>query len=130
MTLQQPDVIRLNEDRWLLRSTYCFPDPVRGRSYCIPAGFEYDKASVPRAVWWLISPDDLGEVAPLVHDWCYAHGGAIPGAVTPYTRAEADALFNRHMSMDHVQAWKRRLAFRAVRTFGGSHWPEPVRMAA
>ena len=132
MTIEQPDIIRLSERRWKLRRTYVFKDRVRGRTIAIPAGFCCDLASVPRAVWLLISPSDLGEAAPLLHDWIYRHAGEIPGC-EPYKRWEADDLFNEVMAADNVQTWKRRLARQAVQKFGKGAFkksPDPMQRAA
>jgi len=57
-------------------------------------GFEFDFASVPRALWWLYPPagtkgNPYG-IAALIHDWLLTHhkiGGR------PITRKEADDIF-------------------------------------
>jgi hypothetical protein len=41
---------------------------------------------------------------------------------TRMTRAQADALFLRHMQEDGVPRVQAQWAFRAVRWFGGSSW--------
>lgn len=109
---------------WRLEEDYMYVDgPTR---LTVAAGFEFDLASVPRAFWWLISPFELSVTAPLMHDWLYAYGGRPPpGAAEPprtYTRKEADQLFRRIMEQEGVPAWRRTLAYYAVRLFGGSGW--------
>src|SRR5690606_14160663 len=58
-------------DRWMTTSSFdvflC-----DGTHIHIPVGFEYDKASVPRMVWWYLPRDDRHViVAALVHDYLY-----------------------------------------------------------
>lgn len=49
---------------------------------CIPAGFEFE-SSVPRALWWLFSPDDPDFLkSACIHDWLLENG---------FCRAMADA---------------------------------------
>ena len=58
----------------------------------------------------------------MVHDFLYRHRGKPPqGTVIPYrtfTRLEADRLFDRIMEQENVAAWRRAIAYRAVRLFG------------
>lgn len=88
----------------------------------IPSGFVCDLANVPRLLWWVIGPHELGLVAPLIHDALYRYRGALPLGWTldgwTCDRKEADVIFHRMMLADHVPAWKARLAYRAVRIFG------------
>jgi hypothetical protein len=115
---------RVGACRWRLERDYgCDHE---GRRVTIPGGFEFDLASVPRQVWWLVAPFELSIAAPLIHDFLYRCGGAPPpGAVVPehrYTRREADRLFLRMMEREGVAAWRRRAAYGAVRAFGGLAW--------
>jgi hypothetical protein len=50
---------------------------LRKRLIC-PAGFEYDKASVPRALWGIARPDGPWEGAALFHDRLYLFKGKLP----------------------------------------------------
>lgn len=92
----------------------------------VTSPFDFDLASIPRIVWPLLASHELGILAPLFHDWLYRSGGTgFPGSITPartYTRAQADALFKMHMELDGVSWWRRNVAYRAVRWFGGSSW--------
>lgn len=117
---EEPDVVELRGQRgWCLRQNWSYQDgPSAIR---IPAGFICDLASVPRAVWAVLSPADLSESAALVHDWIYRHAGTLPGGLS-YTRAESDRLFFRIMGEEGVSSWKRRAAYVAVRLFGHSAW--------
>lgn len=122
---EQPDIVRLSERRWLLRKAFVYKDRKRRRTVVVPSKFVCDLASVPRVVWWLISPSDLGEIGPLLHDWIYRHAGKINGCEA-YTREETDALFNEAMETDNVQPWKRKLAVAAVKRWGESAFRKAV----
>lgn len=112
-------------------------DPERRRLYrlVVPAGFTHDFASVPRLLWVLISPLDLG-LASIFHDWLYATGGREPtlrwdpGTGTweelhrAWTRVQVDELFARMMREQGVPKWRRRSAYLTVRLVGGRHWRE------
>ena len=104
----------------------------------VPKGFVSNLASVPRILWFYISPFDLGRAA-IVHDWLYAKRGALPGTSFQrwkgewfegewtvvserWSRRDADRLFARMMRESGVSRTKRRRAFWAVRIFGGGKW--------
>lgn len=95
----------------------------------VPRGFIYDRASIPAIVWPIISPDSLGNVAPLLHDYLYRHGGRLPkDRVHPYrtfSREETDNLFLELMTKCEVIAWRRSAAHQAVRMFSQFAWREP-----
>lgn len=102
----------------------------------VPEGFVHDFASVPRVLWALISPFDLG-LASIFHDWLYRRGGQVEtlrwdfevgaweAVTTPWTRVQSDELFARTMREQGVVKWRRRAAYGAVRGWGGPHWHEP-----
>lgn len=91
-----------------------------GRRVTVPAGFVYDKASVPRFVWAYIPRDDKDIVdAALVHDYLYTVQ-KIEGKWIP--RETADAVFLELMERAGARLDKRRLAYRAVRCFGWRFW--------
>ena len=100
----------------------------------VPAGFDHDFASVPRPLWVLVAPVDLG-IASIFHDWLYARGGLVETlrwaggtwepAATPWTREDADRLFGRLMREQGVVRWRRRAAYLAVRAFAGGFWGRP-----
>lgn len=105
------------------------------RSIRIPAGFVYDKSSVPRLLHSLISPADLSDLAPLLHDYLYRTGGrGFPGTIVPdpvvraietelpYSRRQTDELFHEVMTLQGVNLLRARLAYLAVRWFGFFAW--------
>jgi hypothetical protein len=100
----------------------------------IPKGFICDLASIPRLLWIIISPFDLGAAA-VPHDWIYSFAGRIPSKSClkknnnvwieieePWSRKDTDRLFARMMRESNVSKFKRRSAFIAVRIFGSWVW--------
>lgn len=87
-----------------------------GRKVTIPSGFVYDKASVPRAVWWYLPRDDRRvAVAALVHDFLYVsqkiHGEWIK-------RSVADGIFYDLIRMAGMRWTKAKMAWIGVRSGG------------
>jgi hypothetical protein len=109
---------------WRLEQDYGYQDGAN--LITVPAGFQFDLASIPRIFWGLIAPFELSIVAPLLHDFLYKNGGnPAVGTIEPprvYTRNEADQLFRRVMEIEGVPAWRRHPAYYAVRAFGGRAW--------
>jgi len=92
---------------------------------CIPRGFQFDLASVPRFLWWFMAPFELSIAAPLVHDWLYRHGGCVTDAQgVPFclSRRTTDRVFRLMMQAYHVEMWRITLAWCAVRLFGWVVW--------
>jgi hypothetical protein len=89
-------------------------------------GFVYDRASIPRIFWTIISKDDLSNVPPLFHDLLYENCGVLPKSqVNPYRefcRVDADNLFRELMQKSGVKSWRCELAYQAVRNFAGFAW--------
>lgn len=89
-------------------------------------GFQFDRATIPRMFWVLISKDDLSNVAPLFHDLLYRFGGVLPRQwVTPYTtftRKEADSLFFHMMEGSGVTLWRLHVAYQIVCHFSSFAW--------
>lgn len=105
----------IQEDLWQLTQSFRvgLPD---GRQIVIPAGTVYDKASIPRVVWWYIPRDDKAiERAALVHDYLYVVC-EIEGV--RIAKKEADTIFYDIMKLDGMRYDKRKLAHRMVRLFG------------
>lgn len=81
----------------------------------VPKGFRCDGASVPRYLWHLLPRDGMHRCAALIHDYLYVnHSG--------YTRKEADFLFKSIMDDYGIVSWRAKLAYMAVRLFGGFFW--------
>ena len=88
----------------------------------VPAYFQTDFASVPRLLWWLISPTDPGVgKAAVLHDYLYREGFL--------GRRMADAIMVEAMRVLGVPAWKRGAIYLALRLFGWVAWREHRRLA-
>lgn len=99
--------------RWQLAQPFKFS--VDGQVFVIPAGFWTDFASVPRVLWSLISPYDLG-IGPVPHDFGYFIGYR--------DKSYWDLVFQACMEKDQVERWKRNAAYIAVDWFGWSAWKQ------
>jgi len=99
-----------------------------GANYKIIAksGFIFDRASVPRIFWVIISKDELSNVAPVFHDLLYEYRGVLPKdqviEYREFTRARADELFYEIMIKRRVTKWRAYLAYLAVKNFGQISW--------
>jgi hypothetical protein len=98
--------------RWTLQAPLMVR--VDGFEIAVPVGFWTDFASVPRFIWPIISPYDLGR-APVLHDFMYFIG---------YHRDKgyADEAFREGMIAEGVVVWKRVAAYLAVSWFAGRVW--------
>lgn len=90
-----------------------FEFSVDGERFSAPVDFRTDFASVPRLLWPILSPYDLG-VGPIPHDLGYFAGFA--------NKEYWDLVFLACMEKDNIPKWKREAAYRAVQWFGGSTW--------
>lgn len=82
----------------------------------IPAWFEFDWASVPRAFWCFGHPMEIDTLIwACVHDRLYH---LIRLNQKNYTREQADNKFNEVMLVCEVRTVKRVVFFLAVRAFG------------
>lgn len=111
-------IFRLQADYKYLRGDY---------SIFVPKGFEYDRASIPAAVFWAATKDNVGDPGPLIHDYLYRHGGRLPaGAVSPHNkvfwRKEADELLLELMERCGVRKLRRNIVFGVVREVSGRYW--------
>lgn len=95
------------------RLTKPFEFSVDGNQFAVPPDFWTDFASVPRMLWPLISPYDLG-VGPIPHDFGYFTGYA--------NKDYWDLVLLACMEKDRIAGWKRQSAYRAVQWFGGGVW--------
>lgn len=80
----------------------------------VPAGFETDFASVPRACWQLVPPWGQYSPAAVVHDYLY-NTGQMP-------RVESDNIFLDVMAALGVPWWQRQIMYWGVRIGGWLAW--------
>ncbi|HCG7109443.1 DUF1353 domain-containing protein [Vibrio alginolyticus] len=57
--------------RWKLAENWYYE--YQGHRYVIPKGFEFDGASIPKPLWFLLSPTGLLLVPGLLHDFGYRY---------------------------------------------------------
>ena len=82
----------------------------------IPNGFITDLASIPKPLWWLLSPSYSGFVYPaIVHDYMYR-------CPNHHTRYYADNVFYSALLKEGVSQYVAQRMYFAVRAFGGSHF--------
>ncbi len=126
------------EQLWRLRETYSYEDKEKDYKITVEVDSRYDLSSVPRPFWKIVSPFELSNEAPLIHDFLYVtQGGKIPdpkeritgkiedletGEKRYYTRKEADRLFRHMMREASVVPWRRFLGYWAVRLAGWIFW--------
>lgn len=142
MQLTQPINYPVSERGYKLYEPYTYIWAHNGIRYkiTVPKGFEYDGASVPRICWSLtgIRPDGLIRAAATIHDFLYEHQGQLPAesflSTTKFmgsemkpvnktwSRKQSDQLFARLLREKGVSKIRRRLAYIAVRVFGGFAW--------
>jgi hypothetical protein len=92
-------------------NTYTLLSPIMYADIVVPAGFETDGASVPKALRWFASPF-TGKYtrAALVHDWLYC--------TEVVSKQIADNIFYNIMKEDGVSGWKASSMYYAVKYFG------------
>ena len=100
---------------------------LKGESYVIPAGFQFDGASVPKFLAMWLSPTGVLLMGGLVHDYLYKYATlkeALPDMQNPriYTQKEADEIF-RDICIE-VNGFKvlNYLAFISLRAAGFAAW--------
>lgn len=114
LPLRLPDTMLLETKQrgramWLLQRMFLVI--INGRSFKIPAGFEFDFASVPRMLWPIVPPiDPKYAAASLLHDMAYA--------AMLWPRKYCDQLFLAAMKESGAPKWKRSLMYIAVRIGG------------
>jgi Protein of unknown function (DUF1353) len=111
-------------ETWVLLSDYTIDH--QGTNLTARKDFAFDLSSVPRAFWIFIAPNELSIVAPLFHDLLYRFRGRLPAGDTApprtFSRKDTDLLFLDLMEVEQVPLWRRSVAYRAVRAFGGVLW--------
>ncbi len=92
------------------------------KTITVPAGLVTDFASIPRAAWDLLDPEDPIIAWPsVVHDYLYTCQGKLPDGFT-YTREQADAVLREAMEVSGAGHFIRESVYEAVEQFGGGHW--------
>ena len=97
--------------RWKLITP--FPFSVDGRRWEAPASFWTDFASIPRFIWPVVSPYEIGK-GPVPHDLGYYLGVE--------SKSYWDEVLLACMEHEKIDRWKRRPVYRAVHLFGWKAW--------
>jgi len=86
---------------------------------CVPAGYRYDGASIPRFAWSLIGLSPFGPIIgpATIHDWCYCNGGWVDED-THLPKVIADKVFLALMLRAGIVRHRAWIAYWAVRLFG------------
>ena len=96
---------------------YKVAESVSRNGITVPAGFEYDGASIPRSCWSIIGSPFAPEfmTAAVFHDWLYY--------THTLNREDADQVLYDLLRENGVGSVKAGIIHRAVRMFGGAYWP-------
>lgn len=95
---------------------------VPGRSATAPIGFVTDFASIPRAAWEIIDPEDPIIAWPsVIHDYLYSCKGKLPDGFR-YNREKADGVLREGMECCGASSLIRNAVYQAVRLGGAAHW--------
>lgn len=126
-----------SEELWELNRQYDYIDQQKQWKIIIEENSKYDLSSIPRLFWKIVSPFELSNEAPLIHDYLYVTEGGrrkdpkhrLKGkiesieTISPansdqnelyYTRKEADLLFREIMKQAQVKPWRIFLGFWTV----------------
>ena len=105
---------------WRLLESYRVEISVDGKKYSfwIKSGFEFDGASIPRALWRLCGhPLEAPRIAAaLVHDWLYR------AQLTD--RGTADDIFSALCKEVGMPWWRTGPEWAALRAFGWAAWKD------
>jgi len=92
------------------------------RTVTVPAGLVTDFASIPRAAWALLDPEDpIISWPSVIHDYLYTCKGTLPDGFT-YSREQADSVLREAMEVCGAGHFIREAVYEAVEKFGDSHW--------
>jgi hypothetical protein len=94
----------------------------------IPAGFEFDGATVPRVLWTVsgITPWGLHQTAAMIHDYIYVNKGEgiVPGLVL--TQKFADKLLKYHFKELGYTPVQCHQVYVYCRVFGWLKWDDII----
>ena len=96
-----------------------FDSGVLKRSITVPAGFVTDLASIPGAIWNILSPVGAYDAAAVVHDLLYRRGTVDE---SPVQRVDADRVLREGMEALGVRRWQQWTIYAGVRVGGWMVW--------
>jgi hypothetical protein len=97
--------------RWMLLAPFVFY--VDGEKFEVPIFFWTDFASIPKIVWPIVSPYDIGK-GPIPHDFGYFSGLK--------TKEFWDDVLIECMRYEKIERWKCRPVYNAVHWLGKATW--------
>ena len=109
----RPDFLPIPVDRCHWRIVVPFRFSVDGKLFETPPDMLTDFASIPRIVWSVLDPYELG-VGPVPHDMGYQTGVE--------SKQFWDSVFNACMRKDFIPSWKRETSYQMVRWLGDAAW--------
>lgn len=121
-TADSLDVRVTGHFKWtLLTDVIFFPSESLEKVLVVPAEFETDFASIPRALWGMFPPyhPHYGKAA-ILHDYGYKLKGVFPDQ--KFSRYAVDLLFAEAMRALGNSEASTTVIYRAVRLFGRKHW--------
>lgn len=99
---------------WVLVEDLTYSIGSTGIKIVVPVGFVTDFASVPRPLWWWLSPHDYYSKAAIVHDYLYW--------TQRCSRQQSDNILLIAMEESDVPLAKRRAVYLGVRAGGWVAW--------
>lgn len=111
---------RKNGKTWITLEKFRY-ETDNGDVIIVQKWFKTDFASVPRALWALISRWGKHGFAAVIHDWLYWD------QPEQHDRKAADKIFLEAMATSGVNLVKRQTMYRAVRAIGGFAWCKNTR---
>ncbi len=110
-----------------LLEAFSYQSDKLGFTVTAPVGMVTDFASVPRAVWNIIDPEDprIGW-GSVIHDVLYKLQGDLGAGLPIITREQADATLRECMEVCGASNWIRSAVYWALRAGGASAWNNPT----
>ena len=115
---------------WTVVEDWTFHVERDNQDVVIPAGFEFDGVTVPRGLWWLVSPTGILMIPALLHDYAYRYDRLLTcdetGTLVPHMQHEGKAYWDRpylDVAIDvNGFRWINRLSYSCVRWGGRRSW--------
>lgn len=111
-----------------LEKDLSFRSDIAGGVIAIHAPYNSDLASIPRALWQAMAPDDPRiELGAWVHDWLYQNQGKVlldNATFTNLSRKQCDEILAFEAMPDlFAEKWQQHAVYQALRRFG-QQWPK------
>lgn len=107
-------VEELTDNKWKLTSSFLVT--VDDKKFTVPVDFITDFASVPRLPFVYLMFGGIGNRPAVLHDFLYSLGGTIAD------KEFADLCLYHGIIADGDSKFKAWAMYKAVKTFGMSHW--------